>query len=65
MKIESFPCFHLQTLKDALFSAEPIQAKLDRGLKVLLPSQANTHTELPPDFFTLTAEELAREQRGR
>lgn len=56
---------YFQTLKDALFSAEPIKAKLDRGLKVLLPSQANSHTELPPDFFNLTAEEIAREQKER
>ena len=30
---------HLQSLREALVSCEPIKAELDRGLKVLLPSQ--------------------------
>ena len=30
---------HIQSLRDALVSCEPIKAELDRGLKVLLPSQ--------------------------
>ena len=30
---------HIQALREALVSCEPIKAELDRGLKVLLPSQ--------------------------
>lgn len=57
----------LMTLKDALNSAEPIQAELDRGIKVLLPTQASSSRsmDLPPDFFSLTAEEIKREQQAR
>lgn len=55
----------LQALRDALQSAEPIQATLDRGLRVLLPNQARQQMALPPDFFTLTAEEIKREQQAR
>ena len=52
-----------QSLRDGLISAEPIRPELDRGLQVLLPSQAAQRMELPPDFFWLTPEELKREQQ--
>jgi len=52
----------LELLKEALIGAEPIRAELDRGIKVLLPSQAQKPISLPPDFFNLTPEELKREQ---
>ena len=48
----------LELLKEALIGAEPIRAELDRGIKVLLPSQAQKPISLPPDFFNLTPEEL-------
>jgi len=38
---------------------------LDRGLQILLPSQASQRVELPPDFFWITAEEVKREQQQR
>merc|ERR1712038_1463977 len=50
-------------LKEALIGAEPIRAELDRGLKVLLPSQVQRTIALPPDFFALSPEELKREQQ--
>ena len=53
----------LQMLKEALIGAEPIRAELDRGLKVLLPSQVQRTIALPPDFFALSPEELKREQQ--
>ena len=53
----------LQMLKEALIGAEPIRAELDRGLKVLLPSQVQRTIALPPDFFALSPEELQREQQ--
>ena len=55
----------LHTLKDALLNAEPVQAELDRGLCILLPSQASKRVELPPDFFNVSAEEIKREQQAR
>jgi len=54
---------NLQLLKEALLGAEPVRAELDRGIKVLLPSQAQKPISLPPDFFNLTLEELKREQQ--
>ena len=53
----------LQMLKEALIGAEPIRAELDRGLKVLLPSQVQRTIALPPDFFALSPEELKKEQQ--
>lgn len=50
-------------MRDGLVSAEPIRPELDRGLQVLMPSQAAQKVELPSDFFWLTAEELKREQQ--
>ncbi|KAJ4448122.1 UBX domain-containing protein 6 [Periplaneta americana] len=55
----------LQILYDALQSAEPISLELDRNLQVLLPSQAAKRVDLPPAFFSITAEELKREQQMR
>ena len=55
----------LSTMKDALQSAAPIVAELDRGLRVLMPSDANKRVHLPPDFFSLSAEEIRKEQQAR
>lgn len=52
-------------LRDALVSAEPIRAELDRGLRVLLPAEAGKKINLPPDFFAVSAEEVKREQQAR
>ena len=38
-------------------TAEPVAAELDRGMTVLPPSQKISR-ELPPDFFSLTKEEV-------
>lgn len=51
----------LTVLVDALRTAEPIQLELDRNKQVLLPSQAAKPVNLPPDFFSLSPEELKRE----
>lgn len=50
-------------MRDGLVSAEPIRPELDRGLQVLMPSQAAQRIDLPMDFFWLTAEEIKREQQ--
>lgn len=55
----------LKQLCDSLVSAEPLRPQLDRGLTVLLPTEAAAQGELPPEFFNLTAEELKREMRER
>lgn len=52
-------------LIDALHTAEPIGLELDRNMQVLLPSQAAQQTELPPAFFTLSPDEIKREQQQR
>uniref|UniRef100_A0A1B6LYV2 UBX domain-containing protein n=1 Tax=Graphocephala atropunctata TaxID=36148 RepID=A0A1B6LYV2_9HEMI len=56
---------NLQVLIDALYSAEPIGLELDRNAQVLMPTQAAQKTQLPPAFFTMTPEELKREQQLR
>jgi len=55
----------LAVLKDALFTAEAVTAELDRGLRVLMPSEANRQVKLPPDFFSVSADEIKREQQAR
>ena len=55
----------LSELKEALVTAEPVTAELDRGLRVLMPSQAKLRVQLPPDFFSVSAEEIKREQQAR
>ncbi|NWW77164.1 UBXN6 protein, partial [Climacteris rufus] len=58
----------LQELRDArerLLSAEPMRAQLQRQPLLFRPSAAAARFQLPPDFFSLTAQELRREQRLR
>jgi len=56
---------NLMILSEALRSAEPIPIELDRNLQVLMPSQARVRNELPPSFFTITPEEIKKEQQLR
>lgn len=56
---------NLIILNEALRSAEPIPIELDRNLQVLMPSQARVRNELPPSFFTITPEEIKKEQQLR
>ncbi|XP_062493122.1 UBX domain-containing protein 6 [Pezoporus occidentalis] len=55
----------LRRHKEQLLSSEPLRARLDRQRCVFKPSPAAARFELPPDFYSLTAEELRREQRLR
>ena len=55
----------MQNLKDAILTAEPIKAELDRGLRILLPNQASKRIDLPPDFFNYSSEEIKKEQQAR
>lgn len=54
----------LNDLLEALNHSEVIPLELDRNIQVLLPSQAR-RTELPPDFFRISPEEIRREQQLR
>lgn len=56
---------NLTILSEAVRSAESIPIELDRNLQVLMPSQARVRNELPPSFFTMSAEEIKREQQLR
>ncbi|XP_001602388.1 UBX domain-containing protein 6 [Nasonia vitripennis] len=56
---------NLTTLVDALQSAESVQLLLDRNVQVLLPSQAAERSELPAEFYSLSAEDIKREQTER
>lgn len=56
---------NLTMLVEVLQTAEPIPIEVDRNVHVLLPNQAATRNELPPDFFTVSKEELKREQQIR
>ncbi|KAG9343229.1 hypothetical protein JZ751_014208 [Albula glossodonta] len=51
--------------RDRLQSGEPIRAQLDRQPQAFQPSPHATRFELPSDFYSLTAEELKREQQLR
>ncbi|XP_076662600.1 GDI interacting protein 3 [Halictus rubicundus] len=56
---------NLSILHSALKTAEPFPLELDRNIQVLMPTQASHRTELPPNFFTITPEEIKREQQLR
>ena len=55
----------LHSMRDAIETAEPIKAELDRGLRILLPNQASKRVELPSEFFNISAEEIKKEQQAR
>ncbi|NWR07644.1 UBXN6 protein, partial [Paradoxornis webbianus] len=55
----------LKGRREQLLSSEPVRARLHRQLTVFRPSPAAARFELPHDFFSLSAEELRREQRLR
>lgn len=53
----------LETLLDALETAEPIKSELDRGTRVLQLSAILEKIELPPVFYNLTKDDIKREQQ--
>ncbi|XP_053905975.1 UBX domain-containing protein 6 isoform X2 [Cuculus canorus] len=55
----------LRDYKEQLLNSEPVRAQLDRQLSVFKPSPEAARFELPNDFYSLTAEEIKREQRLR
>ncbi|XP_006206441.1 UBX domain-containing protein 6 [Vicugna pacos] len=56
---------NLEQHKEQLLRAEPVRATLARQRRVFRPSPLASQFDLPADFFTLTAEEIKREQRLR
>lgn len=55
----------LQNSKDLLVQAEAIKPELDRNIKVFYPS-ANAHRiQVPDDFYSISSDELKREQQRR
>ena len=51
----------LETLRgmlEALRGAEPVVAELDRATKILPPGQKIDNNPLPPDFFSISGEEV-------
>ncbi|CAG7733419.1 unnamed protein product [Allacma fusca] len=55
----------LTELRDTLKTTSPIRPELDRNLQVLMPAQVVHKKELPAEFYTLTPEEIKREQKLR
>lgn len=52
--------------QDSLESCEPLTAELDRDLTIIQPGEGGGSIgSLPADFFSLTTEEVKREQQGR
>ncbi|XP_007524995.1 UBX domain-containing protein 6 [Erinaceus europaeus] len=55
----------LGKLRERLVGAEPLRARLARQPRVFQPSALAAHFQLPSDFFTLSADEIRREQKLR
>ena len=55
----------LEGLSASLTVAEAVRPVLERSPVVLLPQQANKQPNLPPEFFTLSKEELQKEMQLR
>ena len=55
----------LQNMKDVLLQAEPIKPELDRDIKVFHPSNSASKFSIPDEFYTISPEELKKEQQRR
>ncbi|KAK5648879.1 hypothetical protein RI129_003771 [Pyrocoelia pectoralis] len=55
----------LEFLRDALKAEDRIELELDRNVQVLSPAQASKRVELPPAFYSLSPEDLKKEQQLR
>ncbi|GFO23227.1 ubx domain-containing protein 6 [Plakobranchus ocellatus] len=55
----------LQNMKDVLLQAEPIRPELDRDVKVFHPSNSASKFSIPDEFYTISPEELKKEQQRR
>lgn len=55
----------LINMKEVLLQAEPIRPELDRDVKIYHPSSAATKFDIPQEFYSITPEELKKEQQRR
>lgn len=55
----------LKSIKEVLLAAEPIKPQLDRALKIFHPSQSASKFTIPNEFYTVSPEELKKEQQQR
>lgn len=55
----------LKSIKEVLLAAEPIKPQLDRALKIFHPSQSASKFTIPNEFYTISPEELKKEQQQR
>ncbi|ELU02693.1 hypothetical protein CAPTEDRAFT_174430 [Capitella teleta] len=55
----------LHNLKEALFEAEPIRPELDRNVTVYHPNPSANRMNVPEEFYTISPEELKREQKAK
>ena len=55
----------LKNIKEVLLAAEPIKPQLDRALKIFYPSQSASKFSIPNEFYTISPEELKKEQQQR
>ena len=56
---------HQLHLREILLAAEPIRPELDRNVKVYHSSPRATRIEVPDEFYTISPEEMKREQQAR
>jgi len=55
----------LQSCKDVLLQAEAIRPELDRDVKVFHPSNSAAKFDIPDEFYSISPEELKKEQQRR
>jgi len=55
----------LKALQDVLHEAEPIRPELDPCIHVFYPSPQASHMVVPNEFYTISPEELKRQQREK
>ena len=55
----------LKSIKEVLLAAEPIKPQLDRALKIFHPTQTASKFNIPNEFYTISPEDLKKEQQNR
>ena len=55
----------LKSIKEVLLAAEPIKPQLDRALTVFHPCQSASKFSIPNEFYTISPDELKKEQQQR
>lgn len=53
----------LVALREVLLAAEPIKPELDRNVQVFRPSQHASRIQVPEEFYSVSPEELKKEQQ--